>query len=191
MGDVPDPSKGDPTGSVHIDEVIRVMQQYLDQRSTDRLTLNQRMDFLVSELGGIRELVHRVDLYEERLGKVEIVGQTLIAILKDAQEDFDVRAQVVLKDAEMLRNTVRDATVAWQSAQEAQNSDWDDKWNALRLSLEALNEKLKARETSEATIVVSKIGRSERIWITVITVLGGALMALISSFLLNAAQAVK
>lgn len=165
--------------AVDLKTVIDTMRDYLDQRTTDRLTINQRLDFLVKELGGVHELVHRVDLHDKRITEIGTVEQTMIALLKDTQELFDTRTQVVLKDAEMLRNTVRDATLAFQTAQESQNSDWDDRFEALRVLIDKL-------QAADATVTVSRIGRSERIWITVITVIGGALVALISTLVLRA-----
>lgn len=151
---------------------MAVMRDYLDKRSTSQLAINQRLDFLVSKLGGIEEMVHRIDLIDGRLKSTENVTQSLFQIIETAQREFDTRTVVVLKDAEMLRGTVRDATTAFQQAQEAQNSDWDERVQALRRDLERVMAALDKRDSETAVVTTARIGRSERVTIALITLLG-------------------
>lgn len=183
-------SNDDPVMSdnVRLSEVIEVLRGYLDQRTSGQLAVNQRLDFVVSQLGNVAELSHRVSQHGEQIEQIEVIEKTMIGVMKDAQEDFDTRAQLILKDAELLRGTVREATLAFQTAQESQNSDWDDKWRALSLSIDALNERIKQMSATDASIAISRIGRTERIWIAVISVIGGALMALLTSIVLRSLQ---
>jgi hypothetical protein len=85
-----------------LDDVTAVLREHLDKRQTGNLAINQRLDFLVSKLGGLEEIGHHVALIDERVQKLEIVEHTQINILTEAQESFDLRTQIVLKDNEAL-----------------------------------------------------------------------------------------
>lgn len=177
----------DPTGEItNLDQVIGVLRDYLDKRTTSQLDINRRLDFLVSQLGGISELTHRVDGLEAGLQQQGITLQSLTRLVGDAQNDFDDRTQIILRDAELLRGTLRDATAAFQQAQDNQNRDWDDRWQALRGDIDGLRAANKERVQAEATVTVSKISRSQAVAIALITTLGAVLVSLITQLLQQA-----
>jgi hypothetical protein len=157
-----------PNDAANLDQVIEMLRGYLDQRNTGSLEINRRLDFLVSKLGGVEEMAHRTDLLEERAQKCDAVLQSLTKIVEIAQVDFDARTQVVLRDAEQLRSTMREAMTMFQKAQDDQNTDWDERWQALRNDFEKWKTD---RAQEQASITVSKIGRSERVMIAVIMLL--------------------
>ncbi len=177
-------------GPATLDQVIGVLREYLDKRTTSQLEVNRRLDFLVSKLGGIDEIAHRLDSYEEQLDDSRVIQQTMLATIQHAQQEFDTRTQVVLRDAEALRNSVIQATTAFQRAQDDQNDDWDDKWNGLGKRLDALEEASKAIKREDATLAVSRIGRSERIAIALIAMLG-TLAGTLITLAFTQAQVVK
>lgn len=178
-----DDSPGEMT---NLDQVIGVLRDYLDKRTTSQLDINRRLDFLVSQLGGISELTHRVDGLDAGAQQQAITLQSLSRIVGDAQNDFDDRTQIILRDAELLRGTLRDATTTFQQAQDNQNRDWDDRWQALRSDLDGLHSANKERAQAEATVTVSKISRSQAVAIAIITTVGALLVSLITQLLQQA-----
>jgi hypothetical protein len=163
---------------LQIEEVIGVMREYLDRRTTSNLEINRRLDMLVGELGRVTEQGHRLDDHDNELEQIRVVQQTMLGVLEHAQAEFDARTQVVLKDAEFLRSSVREAMLTFQKAQDDQNEDWDDKWQALVNDLERIRKELDARAEERASVAVARIGKSERTTI--------ALMVLISSLISSA-----
>jgi DNA-binding transcriptional regulator PaaX len=153
-------------------EVIGILREYLDKRTTGQLDISRRLDFLVSELGGVREAISRIDQLEEHTQQIDTLLRSFSKLIESAQAEFDSRTAVVLRDAEQLRNTLREATMAFQKAQEDQNTDWDDKWQAVQKEVTRLQTYLDKREAESTAITVSKIGRSERVAISLITLLG-------------------
>jgi hypothetical protein len=172
----------------NLEDVIAVMREYLDKRQTGQLEVNRRLDFLVSKLGGIDEIAHRIDAHDAQIDDLHIIQQTTLATIQHAQQEFDTRTQMVLRDAEALRNSVLQATTTFQRAQDDQNADWDDKWDGLGRRLDAIEEAAKAARREDATVQVAKIGRDERVWIAVITIVCGGLVSLVASLVLNAGK---
>jgi hypothetical protein len=153
-------------------DVLALLHEYMDKRTTGQLDVSRRLDFLVGELGSVKESAHRIDSIEDRLQQLDMLLQSFVKLIDGAQEDFDTRTAVVLRDAEQLRGTLREAMMVFQKAQEDQNSDWDDKWLALRKDVERIEARLDKRDSEATAVVVSKIGRSERVMIALIAALG-------------------
>lgn len=173
---------------------LEQLRQFLDLRRTGQLVLSQRLDFIVSKLGGLDEMGHRLDSLTVQVEDLTLIQRTTIAMIDHAQQEFDSRTQVVLKDAEALRRTLADASASFQLAQENQNDDWHDRWQAVQSQATDQDQRLKqaeqimagwsltldqrlaelkrVAEQGQQTVTVARISRTQAIAVAVFVFLG-------------------
>jgi hypothetical protein len=186
----------EPPAAIELSDVLEVIKTYLDERQTGSLVINQRLDWLVGKIGGYEELTHRFDLLSTELEKQVIFSQSLFKVVQQAQSEFDARTELVLHDAELLRRTLAEATVAFQQAQEHQDDDWDDKWKGLSERITGLSQRIELevsrwtqaiseRHSEQAEITVARISTRGQMTIAIVTVIGGGLMALLTTLVLH------
>lgn len=174
------------------DQLIEILRKLLAERGTGALEINRRLDFLVAKLGVLEEVKSQVASLQVALERNRLTAQTILRTFESLQAEFDNRTAIVLRDAELLRGTVRDSAVLFQQAQEHQNADWDDKWQGLQAELDRhttfvqrevdrLSSLVSQSRTENATVTVSRIGRTERIAIALLVFLGSVFGAIIGA----------